>query len=177
MKPDFLFHISEETGISIFEPRPSPRLPDSPPMVWGIEKARLCNYLLPRDCPRVTFYADATTSDEDKQRFLLGHSKQTVIAIESGWFKRVQECQLIQYRFSSTTFRLHNQTAGYWISETAVKPVEEKLLQTPLQDLIDQGVELRIMPSLWALRDEVVHSTLQFSIIRMRNAQAHPIKN
>jgi Family of unknown function (DUF6886) len=30
---------------------------------------------------------------------------------------------------------------------------------------------LRVMPSLWQLHDAVVASTLQFSIIRMRNAQ------
>jgi Family of unknown function (DUF6886) len=29
---------------------------------------------------------------------------------------------------------------------------------------------LRVMPTLWPLRDAVVASTLQFSIIRMRNA-------
>jgi hypothetical protein len=45
---------------------------------------------------------------------------------------------------------------------------------TPIDDLLGEllayDVELRVMPSLWRLRDAVVASTLQFSIIRMRNA-------
>ena len=32
---------------------------------------------------------------------------------------------------------------------------------------LDQGGRLRIMPSLWKMRDAVVASTLQFSCIRM----------
>ena len=33
-----------------------------------------------------------------------------------------------------------------------------------------RDVELRFVPNLWPLRDAVVASTLQFSLIRMRNA-------
>jgi hypothetical protein len=40
-----------------------------------------------------------------------------------------------------------------------------------LAALIERDVELRVMPSLRKLRDAVVASTLQFSIIRIRNAQ------
>jgi len=50
-----LFHVSEEPGIGRFEPRLSENA--SGPIVWAIEGARLCNCLLPRDCPRVSYYA------------------------------------------------------------------------------------------------------------------------
>jgi hypothetical protein len=33
-----------------------------------------------------------------------------------------------------------------------------------------RGVELRVQPSLWELRDAVIASTLAFSIIRWQNA-------
>jgi hypothetical protein len=33
-----------------------------------------------------------------------------------------------------------------------------------------RGVELRVLPTLWPLRDAVLESSLQFSMIRMRNA-------
>jgi hypothetical protein len=46
-----LFHISEEPGIELFEPRVSE---GRGPVVWAIDADRLRNYLLPRECPRVT---------------------------------------------------------------------------------------------------------------------------
>jgi hypothetical protein len=50
-----LFHVSEQANIGRFDPRPSEFA--SVPVVWAIDDARLRNYLVPRDCPRVTFYA------------------------------------------------------------------------------------------------------------------------
>ena len=47
-----LFHVSEEFGIDRFEPRPSEYV--SGFVVWAIDTDRLRNYLLPRECPRVT---------------------------------------------------------------------------------------------------------------------------
>jgi hypothetical protein len=35
---------------------------------------------------------------------------------------------------------------------------------------VQSGVDFRVVPNLWPLRDAVAASTLQFSIIRMRNA-------
>jgi hypothetical protein len=39
-----------------------------------------------------------------------------------------------------------------------------------LHALRSRRVELRLMPNLWSLHDAVASSTLQFSMIRMRNA-------
>jgi hypothetical protein len=36
--------------------------------------------------------------------------------------------------------------------------------------ILQRGVELRVLPDLWSLRDAVIASTLEFSIIRWRNA-------
>ena len=52
-----LFHISEESDIARFEPRASEYATGL--VVWAIDETRLCNYLLPRECPRVTYYAGA----------------------------------------------------------------------------------------------------------------------
>ena len=35
--------------------------------------------------------------------------------------------------------------------------------------ILQRGVELRLLPDLWSLRDAVIESTLEFSIIRWRN--------
>jgi hypothetical protein len=63
-----LFHVSEDSGIERFEPRPS-RYADEP-VVWAIDADRLRNYLLPRQCPRVTYYA----GHEPPQRMWNGSS-------------------------------------------------------------------------------------------------------
>ena len=60
--------------------------------------------------------------------------------------------------------------AGYLVSRTAVKPVSVDCIDNPVSAILHRGVELRILPNLWSLRNAVVESTLEFSIIRWRNA-------
>jgi hypothetical protein len=90
------FHVSEDGGIQRFEPRVSAH---GESLVWAIDGGHLRNYLLPRDCPRVTYYAGRQTTATAQRR-----------------------------------------------------------------------VDVRVLPELWALHDAIVASTLQFSMIRMRNA-------
>jgi hypothetical protein len=45
-----------------------------------------------------------------------------------------------------------------------------EVFDDPVSELLQRGVKLRIVPNLWPLRDAVVASSLQFSMIRMRNA-------
>ena len=54
-----LYHVSEEPDIEVFEPRPSPQNYESIKgnVVFAVNDIMLHNYLLPRDCPRVTYYA------------------------------------------------------------------------------------------------------------------------
>jgi hypothetical protein len=49
-------------------------------------------------------------------------------------------------------------------------PVGVEVVDDPVAELQQRGVELRVVPNLWPLRDAVVESSLQFSMIRMRNA-------
>lgn len=55
--PSRLFHVSEDSGIEVFEPRPAALFPNLGPVVWAVAESHLVNYLLPRECPRVTFCA------------------------------------------------------------------------------------------------------------------------
>jgi hypothetical protein len=64
-----------------------------------------------------------------------------------------------------------DECAGYFVSHVPVVPTSLHIIDDPIGALATQGVELRILPSLWPLRDAVIASSLQFSIIRMRNAQ------
>jgi 8-oxo-dGTP pyrophosphatase MutT (NUDIX family) len=161
-----LFHISEEPGIERFEPRASEYTAE--PVVWAIDAERLRNYLLPRECPRVTFYAGPQTSPADVERFL-GRSR-AVIAIESAWFERVRQRRLYCYHMPPDGFECIDKCAGYFISRCPEAPVHIDVIHDPLAVLLGLEVEIRCVPELWTLADAVAASTLQFSLIRMRNA-------
>lgn len=162
-----LIHISEEPDISVFEPRPSKSTDDD--VVWAIAKPMLPNYLLPRECPRVTYYASEQTSDEDRRIFLRGAKR--VIAVEHAWYTRIVECTLYLYHLPPETFRLHDANAGYYVSPQKVIPSGIEVMPDLLAALFSHEIELRFLPTLWPLSDAVAASTLGFSIIRMRNAQ------
>jgi hypothetical protein len=161
-----LYHVSEEPDIEVFEPRMMNGAGEA--LVWAIDGARLPNYLVPRQCPRVTFYAGPRTSVVDRERFL--GSSVAVVAIETAWFPRLQSCRLFCYHLPADDFTSYDHTAGYFVSRTAVKPMSVECIDDPVSAILQRGVELRILPSLWSLRDAVVESTLEFSIIRWHNA-------
>jgi hypothetical protein len=161
-----LFHVSEELGIERFEPRPSPYADG--PVVWAIDANRLCNYLLPRECPRVTYYAGPETTRADAERFL--GSSAAVVAVEAAWLDRLRSCRLYCYRLPPETFQCIDECAGYFVSCVPVVPSSVLVVDDLLAALLGRGVELRFLPDLWPLRDAVVSSTLRFSLIRLRNA-------
>ena len=161
-----LFHISEESGIGRFEPRPSQFTTDL--VVWAIDAHRLHNYLVPRECPRVTYYAGRETTSADVERFL--GSSPAVVAVESGWLEHLRSCRLSCYHLPPKTFECIDESAGYFVSRGPVLPACVEVIDDPIADMLKRGVELRFVPSLWSLRDAVVASSLQFSLIRMHNA-------
>lgn len=163
-----LFHLSDDPDVGVFHPRPSGYTEGA--VVWAIDETRLVNYLLPRDCPRVCFRAGPRSAPSDLARFL--GAAPVVIAIEAAWLGRLQAARLYCYAMPAQTFRLHDAGAGYWVSDERVTPEGVELLTDLPAALAARGVELRVLPSLWALRDAVAASSLVFSMIRMRNAAA-----
>lgn len=161
-----LFHVSEQPDIEEFEPRRATANDD--PLVWAIDEEHLRNYLVPRDCPRVTYSAGPRTTADDRERFL--GSSAAVLAIETGWLDRVRSCRLYCYQLPSDTFELADECAGYFVSRVPMKPLRVQVIDDALSAVLTRGVEVRVQPSLWALRDAVIASTLAFSIIRWRNA-------
>jgi len=162
-----MFHVSEEGDIECFEPRWSETVGQS--VVWAVDARHLHNYLLPRECPRVTYYAGPRTLKADIEEFL-GNSR-AVVAIESRWFEQVRSCRLFCYHLPAATFECFDECAGYFVSKQSVEPERVEVLDDLILEILSRGVELRFAPNLWPLRDAVVTSTLQFSLIRMRNAQ------
>ncbi|BAV09293.1 hypothetical protein SAMN05421788_101734 [Filimonas lacunae] len=168
---DALFHISQEPAIQQFIPRPSPSHFEGlqTDVVFAITQQLLHNYLLPRDCPRVTWYAVDSTTAADKARFLTGNTAY-VVAIEQGWLPLIKATTLYCYQLPAQSFRVLDAGAGYYVSEEPVIPVSVTVMDDVLGALQNRNIELRILPELWELADAVAASTMQYSIIRMRNA-------
>lgn len=171
-----IYHVSDIPGIARFEPRlpPSASSGVRDPVVWAVEARLLHNYLLPRDCPRVTFYATPTSDPADVTRLMPGSSARHIVAIEAGWVNELRRARLYRYTLPPETFTPQDVSAGYYVSRVAVVPLAETPIDDLLAALLSCDVELRVMPSLWPLRDLVIESTLQFSTIRFRNAQPPP---
>jgi hypothetical protein len=166
-----LYHVSEEAGIERFVPRPArAEVGVEGSVVWAVDEEHLHNYLLPRDCPRVTYYALPESDPADVERLLGQTSARFVVAVESLWLSRIQSARLYLYELPPATFVPLDPGAGYHVSLEPVNPSGVVEVPDALAALLERDVELRVMPSLWRLRDLVVASSLQFSCIRMRNA-------
>jgi len=161
-----LFHISENPDIEVFHPR-APK-PGEPSVVWAISENRIQNYLLPRECPRVTFYANERSSASDIDTFL-GQSG-CVVAVERSWIARIKAARLFCYHLPAETFSCKDECAGYFTSKESVIPVKIEMIDDLVQELALRRIEFRILSELWHLHDAVANSTLAFSMIRMRNA-------
>jgi hypothetical protein len=162
-----LFHVSEEAGIARFEPRPNYRLGGE--MVWAVDEAHLANFLTPRDCPRITFGRGLATSDDDARRFL--GPAHRVVAFEAEWLDRVRGCTLYIYELPAATFEVEDAGAGYWLSRQAAEPIGVRMERDLLGALAEAGAEIRVLQAFWPLRDAVVNSSLEFSIILQDRAR------
>ena len=168
-----LFHVSEEAGILIFEPRPSPSFfkAITGDVVFAIDGKLLHNYLLPRDCPRVTYHAAPATTVADKEKFIGSSSADHIIPVESGWYQRIKETTLYCYEFLADDFIIIDECAGYYVSYQPVIPLSVTPVTDIIAELLSRNIELRLTPSLIRLADAVSTSSLHFSNIRMRNAK------
>lgn len=171
--PHRLFHISEEPGIKLFEPRPSPSVFESiiGNVVFAISDQLLHNYLLPRDCPRVTYYATEQTSEEDKALHFGSSDADYIITVENEWHHRIIDTTLYCYEFPIDNFTLLDDCAGYYISYKPVEPIAMHTISNPINEILKRNIELRFTPNLKLLADRISRSTLNFSLIRMRNTQ------
>jgi hypothetical protein len=164
-----LWHASENPSIERFAPHVSATAELDEPLVWAVDTRHLPFYWFPRDCPRGTFWADAATDPGDAARLLGGSTR--VHVIEAAWLDRMRTTAVFAYRLPEATFDPHPEVGGYWVSHETVAPLEVR----PLGDLITlhdaAEIELRVFPNLWPLWNDVVASTLEYSGVRLRNAQ------
>jgi hypothetical protein len=169
-----LYHVSDRPGITRFLPRPvraGHPYGKLSPVVWAVEEHLLHNYLLPRDCPRVTFYARPDSDPADVAALLGTTAARYVVAVEMSWLDAIRSTILWLYELPTAAFTVIDAGAGHWISAEPVTPLAVERVDDLLLALAQRDVELRLTPSLWSLCDAVVASSLQFSCIRMANAR------
>ena len=164
-----LFHISEKPDIKIFHPRPSPQFYESikGDVVFAISDNLLHNYLLPRNCPRVTYYKGADTTQKDLNKFFRESTKGYIINVEEAWKERIQNVTLYKYEFEPDNFTLLDETAGYYVSSESEAPVNVTEITNVIAEIRKRNAELRFLSELKSIASEVVNSSLKFSIIRM----------
>jgi hypothetical protein len=164
-----VWHVSENGGITRFEPRANPDHDSPEALVWGIDDEHVPAYWFPRDCPRGTFWAVESSSDDDVERFLTGDRARRVHALQSDWLERFRRARLFAYRLPEASFEEYGRAAGYVVSREPVEPIGVDELGDLLAQHAAAGIELRIVPDLQRLWERVIASTLEFSGIRLRN--------
>lgn len=164
-----LWHVSDDSSIERFEPRANERHDSPEPLVWAIDDDHVPAYWFPRDCPRGTFWAIPSSSDEDVERFLTGDRSLRVHALQRDWLDVFRSARLWAYELPPETFERYERAAGYWVSRQAVEPTASVELGDLFTRHAAAGIELRIVPDLAAVWQRVIASTLEFSGIRLRN--------
>jgi len=167
-----LFHVSEESGISVFHPRTPTRkdMTDSPPLIWAIAENRLSNFLTPRDCPRVCFHRNGKADSDDLSLFS-SPDVLSVLAIERIWLEKMKSTTLYLYQFDPDGFVLQDACAGYYVSEKTQTPISVTEIKDVFPLLSAYKTEVLILDNLWPLADKVMKTNLDWSLCRMKNAQ------
>ena len=99
-----LWHVGENGSIRRFEPRDG--------LVWAIDTRHLPLYWFPRDCPRVTFWANDDTSDDDVEHWLQGDRLRRVHVIELAWVVPMRDATVYAYRLPEETFELEDASGS-----------------------------------------------------------------
>ncbi len=166
-----LYHISEDPDIRLFQPRPSPSYYSGliEKVVFAVSDDFLYNYLLPRDCPRVSFYINKESSQYDINKFIGNCKAIAILYVPSEWKESIERVTLYCYDFPIDTFALFDTNAGYYISKEAIVLLSIRAITDISRELSISNVELRYTESLTALAEQVQESSLNYSLIRMRN--------
>lgn len=175
-----LFHFSDRGTIRAFHPRPvaqpSARKPGmdwlNGPLVWAIDEVHQPLYLFPRECPRILVWRVETSTAEDWAAWTGGTTARMVGFIEHDWADTVRAAAIFRYDLPAHGFR-PLRDAGMWVSAGAVEPTAVEAIRDLPGALEAQGVDLRVVADLGALRG-LWSSTLHASGIRLRNARSWP---
>ncbi len=178
MRPEAgqVLHFSEDPHITQFVPHVARTAQQPEPYVWAVGHDRAPDYWFPRHCPRALAWATPETSRADADRIIGAGCGDRVHAIEFGWLEALRTVRLYAYRFAAHRFVPFGSPVPH--AQVANEPVEPLGPPEPVGDLLQvhavAGIQLRILDNLWPFWDEVIHSTVGFSGIRMANAKPRP---
>jgi hypothetical protein len=175
--PHALWHVSEDPTITRFAPHRARTAVSDEPLVWAIDTRHLPLYWFPRECPRCTFWAGPRTTEGDLAGFLDGRRDRRIHVIEDRWLERVKNARLYLYRLPADSFSEDPETAGYWTSRATVDPLELVVIDDLIGRHATAQITLRTAHNVWPLWDQVVSSTLEFSGMRLHNAEPWPDPN
>ena len=171
--PFGLWHVSENPALGTFRPHTPATNPASPPLVWAVDTRHAPLFWFPRDCPRACIWPVSSTTSDDRERFFGQSGPTRIHVIEAGWLEGMRSCRLYAYRLPTASFRPH-EVGGYWVSEETVEAIERRTLDDLLTRHAEAGIELRVTPSIWPFWRRVLASTVEFSGLRLRNADPPP---
>ena len=164
--------MSENPSIERFEPHVSATAKSTEPRVWAVDTRHLPLYWFPRECPRGTFWA--TTETRANDACILGDSRRVHI-VEAEWLARLRTTRVYAYRLPEDSFSHDHEVGGYWLSRETVVPAEVVELADLVARHEDATIELRVLDNLWPTWNRVIASSLEFSGIRLHNAQPLPV--
>jgi hypothetical protein len=172
--PGEVLHFSEDPAIAEFAPHVAATAQVPDPYVWAVDAEHAPSYWFPRNCPRMMAWPGPQTTADDRVRILGPGCGDRVHAIEYGWLERMRVVELYAYRFRGVDFRpLGEPRPHAMVASVPVRPLGPP---APVGDLFavhaGAGIQLRVLPNLWEFVDAVVASTMNFSGIRLGNAEA-----
>jgi hypothetical protein len=176
MRPDpgQVLHFSEDPTITVFEPHVARTAREKDAYVWAVDAFQAPGYWFPRQCPRAMAWKSSRTTTADAAIILGPGSGPRVHAVEYGWLPRIQSVDLFAYRLTADAFEPFGEPEPHaFVATEVVRPLGPPERVGDLLALHEaDGIQLRVLPRLGAFWEAVTASTLEFSGIRLGNAQA-----
>jgi hypothetical protein len=118
----------------------------------------------------VAFWPLPATSADDRAAWRTDEQTRMVIAIEHRWVERLLSTPIYRYHLPGHTF-VDCEDHGVHLSRDVVVPTRVERIPSSMRALEDARVELRLLPSLVALSEALMKTSLHWSLIRMRYAE------
>ncbi|MBI3677284.1 MAG: hypothetical protein HY243_11795 [Proteobacteria bacterium] len=138
--------------------------------VWAIDEDHLPNYLLPRDCRRVTYAIGPNTSVDDVARYCDDANAKRFLVLEEKLAAADRPSDTPYLRAARRAVLTRRQFG--WLPHLARRSRTSRgpHLAQAIGEIATRGCSVRFFESISPLRDAVTKSSLDYSIIRMRNA-------
>jgi hypothetical protein len=176
-EPGQVLHFSEDPTVTRFVPHVAATAQQPEAYVWAVDRDRAPDYWFPRQCPRAMAWARPATTEQDRTLILGPGGGERVHAVEYGWLEAMRNVELYAYRFAAEDFGPFDGTDEPH-AQVCARPVRPLGAAERVGDLFalheEAGIQLRVLPNLWAFWDVVAASTMGFSGIRLRNAAPRP---